>query len=109
MGRDYYLVLEVGRESTQEDIKKAYRKQALRFHPDKNKAEDAEERFKEIAEAYEVLGDPVGKRKELLLLLLQLQLLLLLQLQQLLLLLLLLLLLHMLLLLLLLLLLHGLS
>ena len=63
MGRDYYSVLEVGRESTQEDIKKAYRKQALRFHPDKNKAEDAEERFKEIAEAYEVLGDPVGKRK----------------------------------------------
>ena len=65
MGRDYYSVLEVGRESSQEDIKKAYRKQALRFHPDKNKAEDAEERFKEIAEAYEVLGDPVGKRKEI--------------------------------------------
>ena len=57
MGRDYYAILGVSRDAGADDVKKAYRKMALKFHPDKNKAEDAEERFKEIAEAYEVLSD----------------------------------------------------
>ena len=57
MGKDYYAILGVSREAGADDVKKAYRKMALKFHPDKNKAEDAEERFKEIAEAYEVLSD----------------------------------------------------
>jgi len=57
MGRDYYSVLGLERGAGEEDIKKAYRKMALKFHPDKNKEPDAEEKFKEIAEAYEVLSD----------------------------------------------------
>ena len=57
MGKDYYAILGVSRDAAADDVKKAYRKMALKFHPDKNKAEDAEERFKEIAEAYEVLSD----------------------------------------------------
>eukprot|EP00096_Caligus_rogercresseyi_P007411 TRINITY_DN2525_c0_g2_i1.p1 TRINITY_DN2525_c0_g2~~TRINITY_DN2525_c0_g2_i1.p1 ORF type:complete len:308 (+),score=104.91 TRINITY_DN2525_c0_g2_i1:72-995(+) len=62
MGKDYYKVLEVGREVTESEIKKAYRKLALRFHPDKNSSSEAEERFKEIAEAYEVLSDEEKRR-----------------------------------------------
>ncbi len=61
MGKDYYACLDVGREASQDDIKKAYKKMALKYHPDKNKAEDAEEKFKEIAEAYEILSDPDKK------------------------------------------------
>jgi len=60
MGKDYYKVLGITRTASEDDIKKAYRKMALRFHPDKNKSAGAEEKFKEIAEAYEVLSD---KRK----------------------------------------------
>lgn len=56
--RDYYEVLGVDRNSSQEDTKKAYRKLALQYHPDRNKAPDAEEKFKEISEAYGVLSDP---------------------------------------------------
>eukprot|EP00092_Neocalanus_flemingeri_P030357 GFUD01032955.1.p1 GENE.GFUD01032955.1~~GFUD01032955.1.p1 ORF type:complete len:527 (+),score=152.08 GFUD01032955.1:107-1687(+) len=63
MGRDYYKVLELARSATQEDIKKAYRKKALKFHPDKNKDPDAEEKFKEIVEAYEVLSDNEKKAR----------------------------------------------
>ncbi len=54
MGKDYYAMLGVAREASADDVKKAYRKMALKYHPDKNKADDAEEKFKEIAEAYEV-------------------------------------------------------
>ncbi|KAJ6653862.1 hypothetical protein lerEdw1_008610 [Lerista edwardsae] len=49
--------------ASEDDIKKAYRKQALRYHPDKNKDPGAKERFKEIAEAYDVLSDP--KKREI--------------------------------------------
>lgn len=57
MGKDYYKTLGIQKGATDEDIKKAYRKLALKFHPDKNKSPGAEDRFKEIAEAYEVLSD----------------------------------------------------
>lgn len=57
MGKDFYKVLGVPRSATDEEIKKAYRKNALKFHPDKNKSPGASEKFKEIAEAYEVLSD----------------------------------------------------
>jgi molecular chaperone DnaJ len=55
--RDYYEVLGVGRSASEDDIKKAYRKLALQFHPDRNKAPEATERFKEATEAYQVLSD----------------------------------------------------
>ena len=56
-GKDYYDVLGVQRGATKEQIKDAYRKLALQFHPDRNKAPEAEARFKEISEAYAVLSD----------------------------------------------------
>jgi molecular chaperone DnaJ len=59
MARDYYDVLGVAREVTDGDLKKAYRKLAMEFHPDRNGGDrKAEERFKEVTEAYEVLRDP---------------------------------------------------
>ncbi|XP_076006775.1 dnaJ homolog subfamily B member 5 [Genypterus blacodes] len=58
MVKDYYKTLGIPKGSNEEEIKKAYRRMALRFHPDKNKDPNAEEKFKEIAEAYEVLSDP---------------------------------------------------
>ncbi|XP_072299285.1 dnaJ homolog subfamily B member 1a isoform X3 [Eucyclogobius newberryi] len=63
MGKDYYKVLGIAKGATEEEVKKAYRKQALRFHPDKNKSPGAEDKFKEIAEAYDVLSD--AKKKEI--------------------------------------------
>jgi len=62
MGKDYYKILGVQKSASDEEIKKAYRKMALKYHPDKNKSPGAEEKFKEIAEAYDVLSDP-EKRK----------------------------------------------
>ena len=57
--RDYYEVLEVAKNATADEIKKAYRKKAIQYHPDKNPGDkEAEEKFKEAAEAYEVLSDP---------------------------------------------------
>lgn len=58
MGRDFYAVLGVPRNASSEDIKKAYKKQARLYHPDKNKNQGAEEKFKVISEAYKVLTDP---------------------------------------------------
>jgi curved DNA-binding protein len=55
--KDYYQVMGLERNATAEDIKKAYRKLARKFHPDVSKETDAEEKFKELAEAYEVLKD----------------------------------------------------
>ncbi|HPD44711.1 MAG TPA: DnaJ C-terminal domain-containing protein [Candidatus Woesebacteria bacterium] len=57
MKRDYYEVLGVSKSAGQSEIKSAYRKLALQYHPDRNKSPDAEEKFKEINEAYEVLSD----------------------------------------------------
>ncbi len=55
--RDYYEVLEVSREASETDIKKAYRRLAMEFHPDRNSEPEAEDRFKEAAVAYKVLSD----------------------------------------------------
>jgi molecular chaperone DnaJ len=55
--RDYYEVLSVSRNCSDDDIKKAYRRLALQFHPDRNNAPEATERFKEATEAYQVLSD----------------------------------------------------
>src|SRR5215208_6396913 len=62
-GTDYYKVLGVDRKASQDDIKKAYRKLARKYHPDTNKDAGAEERFKQISEAYDVLGDPDKRKK----------------------------------------------
>jgi curved DNA-binding protein len=56
--KDYYQVMGVERNASQDDIKRAYRKLARKYHPDVSKEADAEEKFKEVGEAYEVLRDP---------------------------------------------------
>lgn len=61
--RDYYEILGISRETPKDDIKSAYRKLALQYHPDRNKSPEAEEKFKEISEAYAVLSDD-EKRKQ---------------------------------------------
>src|SRR6185503_12335347 len=60
---DYYKVLGVDKKASQDDIKKAYRKLARQYHPDTNKDAGAEERFKEVSEAYDVLSDPEKRKK----------------------------------------------
>jgi molecular chaperone DnaJ len=55
--RDYYTILGVARDASEDEIKKAYRKLAMKHHPDRNPEKDAEEKFKEAKEAYEVLSD----------------------------------------------------
>ena len=63
--RDYYEVLEVTKTATVEEIKKAYRKKAIQYHPDKNPGDkEAEEKFKEAAEAYDVLSNPEEQSME---------------------------------------------
>ncbi len=60
--RDYYEILGVDKKASTSEIKSAYRKMALKYHPDKNKASDAEEKFKEINESYQVLSDTEKKK-----------------------------------------------
>ncbi|HLJ79845.1 MAG TPA: molecular chaperone DnaJ [Ktedonobacterales bacterium] len=60
--RDYYEILGVARNASEDDIKKAFRRLARQYHPDVNREKGAEERFKEINEAYEVLGD--GQKRQ---------------------------------------------
>src|SRR5689334_9644746 len=55
--RDYYSVLGVNRDASEDDIKKAYRKLAMKHHPDRNQEQGSEEKFKEAKEAYEILSD----------------------------------------------------
>ncbi|OQA48046.1 MAG: Chaperone protein DnaJ [Bacteroidetes bacterium ADurb.Bin302] len=62
--RDYYEVLGIAKTATEDEIKKAYRKKAIEFHPDKNPGnKEAEEKFKEAAEAYDVLGNPQKRQR----------------------------------------------
>ncbi|MBW6470677.1 MAG: DnaJ domain-containing protein [Methanosarcinaceae archaeon] len=61
--KTYYEILEVNKKASQKDIKSAYRRLVMLYHPDKNKLPETEEMFKKIAEAYSVLSDP-SKRKQ---------------------------------------------
>ena len=61
--KDYYAILGVTRDAKPEDIRKAYRKLSKKYHPDVNKEAGAEEKYKEINEAYEVLKDPEKRQK----------------------------------------------
>ena len=61
--KDYYTTLGVAKNASQEEIQRAYRKLARKYHPDVNKTSDAEDKFKDIGEAYEVLKDPDKRAK----------------------------------------------
>ena len=61
--QDYYEVLEIQKNASKDDIKNSYRKLALKFHPDRNKSPGAEEKFKEISEAYAVLSDDEKRKR----------------------------------------------
>ena len=60
--KDYYQTLGVAKSASADEIKKAYRKLALQYHPDRNKEKGAETKFKEVTKAYEVLSDPQKKQ-----------------------------------------------
>ncbi len=60
--KDYYKILGLTKSATADEIKKAYRKLALQYHPDRNKGKEAEQKFKEVTKAYEVLSDPQKKQ-----------------------------------------------
>jgi molecular chaperone DnaJ len=60
--KDYYQSLGITKSASPEEIKRAYRKLALQYHPDRNKGKDAEAKFKEVTKAYEVLSDPQKKQ-----------------------------------------------
>lgn len=62
MAKDFYGVLGISKSASADEIKKAYRKLALEYHPDRNKSKDAGEKFKEVTKAYEVLSDPQKKQ-----------------------------------------------
>ena len=61
--KDYYKILGINSSSTVEEVKKAFRKKALHYHPDKNKSKDAAEKFREVYEAYEILTDNIQRQK----------------------------------------------
>lgn len=61
--RDYYEVLGVSKNASKDEVKRAYRKLALQYHPDRNKSPDAEEKFKEISEAYAILSDDTKRQQ----------------------------------------------
>ncbi|GFJ83778.1 DnaJ domain-containing protein [Phytohabitans houttuyneae] len=63
MPRDYYETLGISRDASPEEVQRAFRTQARRFHPDVNRSPDAEERFKQINEAYQVLSDPESRER----------------------------------------------
>lgn len=61
--RDYYQILQISRNATYEEVKKAYRKLAMKYHPDHNKSANAEFMFKQISEAYQVLSNPEKRKR----------------------------------------------
>lgn len=63
LNKDFYKVLGVSKDATADDIKKAYRKLARKYHPDVNKTKEAEEKFKDVSEAYDVLSNKEERRK----------------------------------------------